>query len=142
LKNNILGHAIAIASEAFKDKVDRGGAPYILHCLHVMNAVSSYGYDVMSAAVLHDILEDTDWKESDLIREGFSFDIISLINILTHKENESYDSYIRRVALDERTKAIKKADLEHNSQITRMKGLTQKDFERLQKYFTAYKYLS
>ena len=31
-----LGLAIAIAAEAFKDKVDKGGQPYILHCLRVM----------------------------------------------------------------------------------------------------------
>jgi (p)ppGpp synthase/HD superfamily hydrolase len=139
-----LGHAIAIASEAFKNKTDKGGKPYILHCLYVMNKVSHLGETAMIIAVLHDLLEDCpEWTESLLLGKGFSFDVVSRIKTMTKLPNEDYlESYIPRIASDVICKEIKKADLEHNSQITRIKGLTEKDFKRLQKYATAYTYLS
>jgi (p)ppGpp synthase/HD superfamily hydrolase len=59
MKQNMLGIAIAMASEAFKYTVDKGGEPYIMHCLRVMNAVKHLGEDVMCAAVMHDLVEDT-----------------------------------------------------------------------------------
>ena len=55
----LLAKAIALASEKFLHKTDRGGQPYILHCLEVMNGVKEYGPEVMAIAVLHDIIEDT-----------------------------------------------------------------------------------
>lgn len=138
-----LAKAIRIASVAFEGKLDKGGNPYILHCLHVMNEVKHLGEEAMIVAVLHDLLEDCpEWDAYRLADEGFDHDIIWLIGMLTHKKNEDYMMYIKRVSLSEITKAIKKADLRHNSDITRMKGLSQKDFDRLQKYFTAYAYLN
>ena len=108
-----------------------------------MNEVRHLGEDAMIAAVLHDLLEDcSDWNMGRLIDEGFSETSVNCIVTLTHSKDEDYMVYIKRVAMNSIAKAIKKADLCHNSNITRMKGLSQKDFDRLQKYFTAYAYLS
>lgn len=54
----MLGKAIAITAQAFKDKKDKGGHPYIMHCLRVMYAVAHLGEEVMQAAVMHDLVED------------------------------------------------------------------------------------
>ena len=138
---NSLAKAIRIAAEAFENKTDKGGNPYILHCLHVMNQVSYLGEDAMIIAVLHDLLEDTQWTEHMLVTEGFSQEVIDNIKCMTHSSKEDYMVYIKRIALNDNVRKIKMADLCHNSDITRMKGLTKKDFDRLEKYHIAYEYL-
>jgi len=138
----MLAKAIRIASEAFENKKDKGGNPYILHCLHVMNAVSYLGEEAMIAGVLHDLLEDTKWGTIDLYNEKFHHETIVNILTLTHGENLSYEDYIKRISLSNKICiATKLADLRHNSDITRLKGVTKKDFDRLEKYCRAYEYL-
>jgi|LakMenE18May11ns_1017448.scaffolds.fasta_scaffold9550961_2 (p)ppGpp synthase/HD superfamily hydrolase len=137
----LLGKAIAIASKAFIDKTDKGGNPYILHCLHVMEAVSDLGEEAMIAAVLHDLVEDTEWTFEDVKYEGFSPEVISIITLLTHSKHGDYMEYVRKLSVSETARAIKMADLRHNSDINRMKGLTEKDFDRLKKYHEAYAFL-
>jgi (p)ppGpp synthase/HD superfamily hydrolase len=107
-----------------------------------MDKVSHLGELAMIVGVGHDLLEDTDITPSDLWGLGFGDDVIDLLKNVTHLEGEPYMDYIKRAASHPISRAVKMADLEHNSQIFRMKGLRQKDFERLEKYFTAYAYLS
>lgn len=140
LKENDLSYAISIAAASFVGKFDRGGNPYILHCLYVMNKVSHLGKDAMIVAVLHDLLEDTPWTREELLK-SFSESVVNWIDILTHKDEEPYEDYIVRISQYEIPRAVKMADLEHNSQIFRMKGLREKDFKRLEKYFQSYKFL-
>ena len=134
----MLDKAIAIAADAFVGVHDKGGTPYILHCLHVMRKVESLGNEAMIAAVLHDLLEDTNWTAETLIAEGFSPHTVKIIEMLTHKDGEPYDDYIARISLNPTARTIKMADLRHNSDIHRMKGLRDKDFKRLEKYHKAY----
>lgn len=138
---NKLGKAIAITAEAFKDKVDNGHNPYILHCLYVMNNTEG-NEDVKCAAVMHDLIEDTNWTFEMLIKEGFSERTIFLLHLLTHNKKTDYMEYIRTIATDQDAVNIKKADLRHNSDITRLKGLRKKDYDRMQKYHQAWIYLS
>lgn len=140
-----LGKAIAIASEAFKDKIDRGGKPYILHCLWVMNAVRHLGEVAMICAVLHDLVEDCEeegYTFAYLREQEFSEQVLVILTFLTHRKGVSYDDYIKALALNYLAKEIKKRDIEHNSKITRLKGLRKKDLDRLEKYHRAYVYLS
>lgn len=137
----MLAKAIEIASREFVEKPDKSGKPYILHCLWVMNKVRHLGQSYMIVAVLHDLLEDTHWTKEMLIKEGFVTDIVISIDILTHKPEDSYDDYIQMISHNQMAKAIKLRDLEHNSKITRLKGLRKKDIDRLHKYHKAYTYL-
>ena len=137
----MLDKAIAIASQAFMGKYDKGGEPYILHCLHVMRRVKRLGKEAMIAAVLHDLIEDTDWTAEQLIEEGFDPQTVALIVLLTHQDGEEYMDYIMRISVSPIARTIKMADLRHNSDIHRMKGLREKDFKRLEKYHKAYAYL-
>jgi len=138
---SMLAKAIAIAGKAFEDKVDKGGKPYILHCLRVMYSVEYLGEEAMIVAVLHDLIEDTDWTVEMLVAEGFARPTVEMIKMMTHIDNEPYDDYIARVALNKVTRRVKMGDLKDNSNIHRMKGLREKDFKRLEKYFRAYAYL-
>lgn len=137
-----LGTAIKIAAEAFENVRDRGGKPYILHCLHVMNKLKyESDEELMIIAVLHDLIEDTDWEDFDLLALGFSNRVVNALECLTHNEGESYDSYIHRVSCNTDAVKVKLQDLRHNSDITRIKGVRKKDIERIEKYHKAYQLL-
>jgi (p)ppGpp synthase/HD superfamily hydrolase len=140
-----LANAIFIASKAFRKKYDKGGKPYVLHCLHVMNNVRHLGEVAMICGVLHDLIEDCseDGFTFDYLRkEGFSQEVITIIELLTHREETLYMDYIKALSVHPIAKEIKKRDLEHNSKITRLKGLRKKDIDRMEKYLIAYTYLS
>ena len=139
----MLSKMLRIVSTEFEGVKDKGGNAYMLHCLFVMNAVMHLGEEAMICALGHDLLEDTKWTAHNLYDEGFSETVVSNIITLTHRKDESYDDYIKRIAASNHVcVAIKIADLRHNSDITRLKGLTKKDFDRLEKYCRAYTYLS
>ena len=143
-----LGLAISIAAKAFENKVDKSGVPYILHCLTVMNKVRHLGEDVMICGILHDIVEDSDenseinYTFAKLTELGFSDKVVGILHLLTHNKETPYDEYIKAIAVSKEATAIKMADLEHNSDITRLKGLRKKDIDRIEKYHRAYVYLS
>ena len=137
----MLSRAISITATAFEGKLDRGGTPYILHCITVMTGVEHLGHKVMSAAVMHDLVEDTEWSIGDLREEGFDEEVLAILEKVTHLSTDSYDEYLDKVAVCPKARAIKMADLDHNSLIHRMKGLREKDFERLAKYHRAYAFL-
>lgn len=137
----MLGKAIAIASEAFKNKKDKGGQPYILHCLHVMQEMPADDEELRCIAVLHDLVEDTSWTVELLKQEGFSSRVTHGVELLTHREEDSYEEYIRLISTNKDTVLVKLADLRHNSDITRIKGLSVKDFKRIEKYHKSYTYL-
>lgn len=87
------------------------------------------------------MLEDSDWTLEMLKEEGFSTAVLVALYALTHNPDIDYDLYIKNIALNGIAKAVKLRDLEHNTKITRLKGLRKKDFDRLEKYHRAYVYL-
>lgn len=142
---NMLGRAIEIAVRVHSGQVDKGGRPYILHPLWVMDRVRHLGDNYMIVAVLHDAIEDSkDPAETylNILKEGFDREVNVALALVTHdKEGQSYDDYIKAIATNPIAKAVKLRDLEHNTKITRLKGLRKKDFDRLEKYHRAYTYL-
>jgi hypothetical protein len=66
----------------------------------------------------------------------------SALHYLTHSPSQPYDDYIKEIAMNLDAKAVKLADLRHNTDILRLKGLRKKDFDRLEKYHRAFVYLS
>lgn len=137
----MLGKAIYIASAAFEDKKDKGGEPYILHCIEVMNNVSIKEDKYKIVAVLHDILEDSDWTDNMLLNQGFNAEIVNAIVCLTHVKGETYNDYILRVSGDKIATIVKLSDLVHNSNILRLKEIENIDLARIAKYHRSYVYL-
>lgn len=137
-----LSIAIALTAEKFKNKTDKAGEPYILHCLRVMNNLHTYDKELQSIAVMHDLVEETDITLEDLRKMGFSSRVVDGVAILTHAKGIDYMSYIKTLSNFPDAVKVKLSDLRDNSKITRLKGLTKKDFERMEKYHTAYTYLS
>ena len=141
MSKHLLAKAISIAAEAFEKKLDKSGEPYILHLLYVMNKQTTVTTKII--AVLHDLIEDTDWDFKDLERKGFGISVIHPLRLLTHDPvQRTYEQYIQAISTNDDARAVKLADLEHNTQVTRLKGLTKSDFARMEKYHKAYIYLS
>lgn len=137
----MLARAISIVALAFEKKTDRGGQPYILHCLRVMNKMPKEDEELRCIAIMHDLIEDTNWTLEQLSLSGFSDMVLTGLNLLTRKDDVDYDTYIQRICLNINAIKVKLADLEDNSDITRLKGLRDKDFDRMKKYHKSYLYL-
>ncbi|MFL6332268.1 MAG: HD domain-containing protein [Pyrinomonadaceae bacterium] len=128
--------AIAIAARAHKGQQDKAGAPYVLHPLRMMLRMDSEA--AMMAAVLHDVVEDTDWTLERLRGEGFSEEVLEAVDCLTHRAGESYQEFVQRVRTNPIARQVKVADLEDNMNLRRMGQVGPKDLERLEKYHRAW----
>jgi (p)ppGpp synthase/HD superfamily hydrolase len=138
---NQLELAIKVALEAHEAQTDRQGLPYILHPLTVMQHVE--GEEARITAVLHDVIEDSSLELSDLVDLGFSDGVLTAVDLMTHRENVSYDDYVRALKENETARQVKLADLAHNMDMRRMNSpLTQKDLDRLAKYRRAWAILT
>jgi (p)ppGpp synthase/HD superfamily hydrolase len=135
--NELLGMAIGIATNAHTDQFDKGGKPYILHPLHLMNQLM-YDPELAIIAVLHDVVEDSGWTFEMLEQQHMTPRVIEALKLLTHEPGVSYEDYITKIATNYDALRVKRKDLEHNSDITRLKGITQKDQNRMVKYHNAF----
>jgi hypothetical protein len=129
------GHAIAIAATAHRGAFDKAGAPYVLHPLRVM--MRAHGTDAQIVAVLHDVVEDTDWTLERLGDEGFSPRVLHALDCLTKRDGESYEAFIERVASDPLATDVKLLDLQDNLDLTRIETLDERALERVAKYHRA-----
>ena len=127
-----LERAIAIAAAAHEGQVDKGGAPYILHPLKVMLRVNTLEERIV--AVLHDVVEDCGISFDDLRNEGFSETVLMAIASVTNVPDESYEEFIERAAQNPIGRVVKLADLEENSDLSRIAQPSWEDLERLEKY--------
>jgi ribosomal protein S18 acetylase RimI-like enzyme len=132
---NLLNRAITLAAEHHDGQVDKGGEPYILHPLRVMQAAKTDEEKIV--AVLHDIVEDTNYSMDDLQKDGFSQDVIEAIGYLTRKFEETYDEFIQRIRRNPLATKVKLLDIADNMNLDRIPNPTQEDYERLEKYTKA-----
>lgn len=137
-KGEMLGKMLVIATNAHAGQFDRGGRPYILHPLKVMHYLRSDDEELMCIALGHDVVEDTSVTFDELREAGMSIRVIEGIRALTKVEGESYDDYKQRVLTNHDAMRVKMADLRHNSDIRRLKGVTEKDVARIAKYHKFY----
>ncbi len=138
---SMLGTAIRIAASVHEKQTDRGGNAYLLHPIRIMLRLRTNDEELMAMAILHDVVEDSTWTLEALRQEGMSDRVLEALECLTHPNDEPYEEYIKRVATNVDAIKIKLEDLRDNSDITRLKGLRKKDFERIEKYHKAYVYL-
>lgn len=137
---NQLEKAIAIALRVHEGQTDRYGQPYILHPLFVMLQMESEAE--MTAAVLHDVIEDSETTLADLRQEGFSGEVLEAVRLMTHDETDSYEAYVRKLKPNPMARKIKLADLRHNMDIRRMDRVRTADTERLERYRSAWESLT
>lgn len=142
LSNN-LGKAVVIAAQVHENQTDRGGHAYILHPIRLMQRLRTQDEELMTIAILHDSVEDSSGSVTiqHLRDHGFSDRVIRALTLLTHDKNVPYEEYISAISGNMDATLVKIEDLRDNSDITRLKGLRDKDLERVQKYHKAYLFL-
>ena len=134
----MLAQMLHIATSAHHGQFDKGGAPYILHPLKVMHYLKNDDEELMCIALGHDVIEDTSVTYKDLRDAGISERVINGIWRLTKQPGQTYDEYKQGVFASEDAMRVKLADLRHNTDIRRLKGVTEKDIARMAKYHTFY----
>jgi (p)ppGpp synthase/HD superfamily hydrolase len=135
-QSTILERAIDVAVKSHQGQTDKAGQPYILHPLRVMMRMQTHEERI--AAVLHDVIEDTDVTIDDLGKAGVPQDVLVVVDHLTHRPDESYEAYVERIATHPIARRIKIADLEDNMDFKRLAQITEKDLARWQKYHRAW----
>jgi (p)ppGpp synthase/HD superfamily hydrolase len=128
--------ALEIAVEAHKNQKQKDGSPYALHPIKLSLTLKTEEQKIV--ALLHDVVEDTYWTFEDLIKEGFSVNVIEALRLLTHTDGSPYEDYVERLAANPLARAVKKADLTDNMDLKRIPEPTEKDFARIQKYHRAW----
>lgn len=133
-RGTMLSAAIRIATNAHDGQYDRGGNPYVLHVLKVMHYTKSQDEEIQCIAVLHDVVEDSNVTWWDLREAAMSDRVINAVRALTKIPGQSYDEYRDAVFSNRDAMIVKLADLRHNTDIRRLKGVTIKDRERMARY--------
>lgn len=132
--------AIKIAAEAHLGQLDKGGQPYILHPIRVMQKM--FSDEEKCVAVLHDVVEDNDNYSLLYLRtQGFTPTVMGCLDNLAKRKDEDYEYYLGRVAQHPISIRVKIADIKDNMDISRLKGIEQKDILRIKKYHRALHYL-
>lgn len=128
--------AMDIAYRAHHGQVDKGGVPYVFHPCHLAEQMETETEVV--ASLLHDVIEDSYYSITHLQAAGFSDEALEAVALLTHNKNEPYIDYIRRLSTNPVARKIKLADIQHNSDESRLAECSQEEITRLRnKYATA-----
>ena len=132
--------AMKLCFQAHKDQTDKSGIPYVFHPIHLAEQMKDE--DTTVVALLHDVVEDTDYTLEDLREMGFNERVIGAIALMTHAEGVPYMDYVAKIKENPIAKAVKLADLAHNSDITRMDVVDEKAIARVEKYAKAIRFLN
>lgn len=136
-----LERAIEIAVNAHAEQTDKADETYILHPLRVMLEQDSQA--AMIAAILHDVVEDSDWTVAELKEETVDFpdESIEAIELLTKSDGQSYEEFVRRAAKHPIAQSVKQSDIEDNMDLTRLNDVDDAVLQRLEKYHRSWKLL-
>ena len=134
----MLSTAIILMVNGHAGQFDRGGNPYCLHPLKVLHYCRSTDEEIQCMCVLHDLIEDTKTTYKDLRDAGISERVIAGIRALTKVPGQTLEEYKESVFSNVDAMRVKLCDLRHNSDIRRLKGVTEKDVARIAKYMQFY----
>ena len=125
--------AIKLCYKAHAGQVDKSGLPYVHHPLHLADQMDDEASTIV--ALLHDVVEDTQYTFNDLAQMGFGDEVLAALRLLTHDDSVPYLDYVREIAKNPLATKVKLADLAHNSDLTRLNHEpTETDLERVRKY--------
>lgn len=124
--------AMKLCFKAHKDQVDKSGMPYVFHPFHVAEQMTDEATTIV--ALLHDVVEDTDYTLEDIAAEGFGKDILEAVALMTHEDDIPYLDYVAKLKENPIARAVKLADLAHNSDLSRIGEIDEETKQRLEKY--------
>ena len=127
--------AMLLCYRAHRDQVDKSGIPYVFHPIHLAEQMTDE--DTTVVALLHDVVEDTHYTLEDLASMGFSRQVLDAIGLMTHADGVPYMDYVAKIKENPIARAVKLADLRHNSDLTRLDTVDDKAKARAQKYAQA-----
>ena len=132
--------AMKLAYTAHHGQTDHSGLPYILHPVHLAEQMP----DEVScaAALLHDVVEDTPYTFDDLLAMGFGEEVVAALRLLTHDDAVPYMDYVANIKANPIARAVKLADLRHNSDLSRLDAVDEKALRRCEKYAEAIRLLT
>jgi (p)ppGpp synthase/HD superfamily hydrolase len=132
--------AMRFCYEAHKDQYDKGGIPYVFHSLHIAEQLRSE--EAICVALLHDVVEDTEYTIDDVRNLGFPDEIVDAVSCITKPKGMPYMDYIRIVKTNPLATEVKLLDLEHNMDASRLDVRDEKTERRIEKYKNAKKILT
>lgn len=132
--------ALKLCFDAHKNQTDKGGMPYVFHPFHPAEQMKDE--DTTIAALLHDVAEDTDYTIADLKQMGFPLNVIEALELLTHNDDTPYMEYVAKIKENPIAKVVKLADLEHNSDLSRLDTVDEKALKQKEKYGQAIRLLN
>lgn len=127
--------ALRLSFDAHKDQVDKSGIPYVYHPFHLAEQMKSE--ETVTVALLHDVVEDTDYTIEDTIAMGFPKPVTDALALMTHDMTVPYMDYVAKIKTNPIAKAVKLADLRHNSDTSRLEYVDEKVLRRIRKYHDA-----
>ena len=131
-----LDTAVIIAAQAHQGQKDRYGVNYILHPLRVMLRFESE--TEMIVAILHDVIEKTEWTLEKLREQGFNDTVLKAVNLLTRQDEQPYMEYIEKLKGNRIARRVKIADIEDNMNPRRMGTLSDENLEKLARLHKAW----
>ena len=134
----MLDKMLVICTNAHHGQYDKGGRPYILHPLRVMSFLKTDDEELQCIALGHDVIEDTKVTYAELREAGISQRVQDGIRAMTKQPGQTLDEYKEQIFASVDAMAVKMCDLRHNSDIRRLKGVTEKDIARMAKYHQFY----
>lgn len=132
--------ALKLCFEAHKNQVDKSGMPYVFHPFHLAEQMTDERTTIV--ALLHDIVEDTDYTFDDLRNMGFESEVIEALILMTHDNAVPYMEYVAKIKQDPIARVVKLADLRHNSDLSRLDIVDEKALKRKEKYSEAIRLLT
>lgn len=131
-------YAMCLAEGTHHGQRDKGDYPYIFHPFHLAEQMGD-NENLIIIALLHDVLEDGDFKSTDWLETHFSKEVIEALQLLTHKKGVPYFDYIKAIKPNFYARTVKMADLRHNLEDARVSANSVEEFERIQKRMKKYK---
>ena len=132
--------AMKLCFEAHKEQRDKSGMPYVFHPLHLAEQMPDEETTIV--ALLHDVIEDTQYTLADLRDMGFEDEVLDALALMTHDKSVPYMDYVARIRENRIARTVKIADLRHNSDLTRLDKIDEKARGRIEKYKAALRLLS
>ena len=139
-EQSIVDLALSIARKAHEGQLDKAGVDYIEHPIYVASQVDTE--EEKAVALLHDVIEDSPVSAEELLQAGLPETVVTAVQVLTKKKEQDYQTYLETVKKNPLARLVKLSDLKHNSDLSRLSSITEKDRERLKKYKKAIDFLS
>jgi len=127
--------ALKLCFEAHRDQIDKSGMPYVFHPFHLAEQMDTETSTIV--ALLHDVVEDTNYTLQDLKALGFPSNVIDALALMTHDPKVPYMEYVKGISANPLATKVKLADLRHNSDLSRLDSVDEKALSRVKKYAAA-----